>query len=568
MHRHRSTRSSLAVVLAAAMLFGACGSDDSGSDPTTAPATTEPATSSPDTSTSDTSEPSTSEPSTMEPSTSEPAAECPSGGDGTLDVATYIGTLGLDPLRASGGSYGGLELMAIYDTLTRWNAEAGAFEPWLAEALEPDDSYTTWELTLRSGVTFSDGTALTAEVVKASIERQQDPENTSNLRNLVTPIVEMTVGSDTELTFVLDGPWPDFPFALANTPGMITNPASVGPAGDRETLDANAAAGAGVGPYVVERYVPGEELVLTAREGYWGGQVCIPEVRFTHITGGPATYEALQAGEIDVAVLRDPAAIAEARADGVDRYSWVMNLGEVLLVNHGVKGTTPATADVTVRQAIAAAIDTSRVDTAATGGLGIPGSSLFASGGALDPGVPGPAYDPEHAAELVAEAKAAGWDGEIDLSCDNARTRQDISISVAAQLEAAGITVNLDNSRSINDHVARALEGNYELACWGINVNDVGAWAKLDKQLGGASTSNFAGFVDDAWDAALADLRTAATVDDQLAATAVLQERANETIPVIVLAAAEEVIAVRDGIDGLVPSNETLLLFGEATMSS
>jgi peptide/nickel transport system substrate-binding protein len=319
---------------------------------------------------------------------------------------------------------------------------------------------------------------------------------------------------------------------------------------------------------VVGRYSPGEELLLTARDDYWGGPVCIPQIRVTHITGGPATYEAMQAGEVDVAVLRDPAAIAAAEADGTARYSWVMNLGEILLVNHGVKGTTPATADVTVRQAIAAAIDTTRVDAAATGGAGIPGSAIFASGGALDPGVPGPAYDPDHARELVEQAKAAGWDGEVDLSCDNARTRQDISIAVAAQLEAAGIVVNLDNSRSINDHVAQALEGNFELACWGINVNDVGAWAKLDKQLGGASTSNFAGYVDADWDAALADLRTASTPEEQRAATARLQERANETIPVIVLSAAEEVIAVRDGVDGLVASNETLLLFGDATIGS
>lgn len=544
-------------------MLAACGGDDDADAP--APTTVAAAPSG-----SSTTTPATigAAPDASTVATTAPARDCPASDDDTLDVATYIGTLGLDPLRASGGSYGGLELTAIYDTLMRWNAEGGEFEPWVAESLVPADAFTTWTLTLRSGVTFSDGTPLTAEVVKASIERQQDPANTSNLRNLVTPIVAMTAVGDTELTIELDGPWPGFPFALANTPGMITNPAAVGPSGDKTALDANLAAGAGVGPYVVDRYSPGEELVLSARDDYWGGAVCIPHIRVTHITGGPATYEALQAGEIDVAVLRDPAAIEAAEADGTARYSWVMNLGEILLVNHGVQATTPATADVTVRQAIAAAIDPSRVDTAATGGAGLPGSAIFAAGGALDPGVPGPAYDPEHARELVEQAKAAGWDGEVDLSCDNARTRQDISIAVAAQLEAAGITVNLDNSRSINDHVAQALEGTFELACWGINVNDVGAWAKLDKQLGGSSTSNFAGYVDAEWDAALADLRTASSAEEQRAATARLQERANETVPVIVLSASEEVIAVRDGVEGLAPSNETLLLFGEAAIAS
>ena len=57
----------------------------------------------------------------------------------------------------------------IYDTLTRPNAE-GEYEPWLAESVEPNDDYTEWTITLRDGVTFHDGTDLTAEVVKNNLD--------------------------------------------------------------------------------------------------------------------------------------------------------------------------------------------------------------------------------------------------------------------------------------------------------------------------------------------------------------------------------------------------------------
>ena len=58
---------------------------------------------------------------------------------------------------------------SIYDTLTAPNAD-GEYVPYLAESVEPDQDYKEWTITLRDGVTFHDGSPLTAEVVKNNLD--------------------------------------------------------------------------------------------------------------------------------------------------------------------------------------------------------------------------------------------------------------------------------------------------------------------------------------------------------------------------------------------------------------
>src|SRR5947207_11698424 len=57
----------------------------------------------------------------------------------------------------------------LYDTLTRWDSSL-KLQPGLAVAWK-NVNETTWEVTLRSGVKFHDGSPLTAEDVKAVYDR-------------------------------------------------------------------------------------------------------------------------------------------------------------------------------------------------------------------------------------------------------------------------------------------------------------------------------------------------------------------------------------------------------------
>ena len=75
---------------------------------------------------------------------------------------------------------------SIYDTLTVPNGE-GEFVPFLAEAVTSNPDFTEWTITLRPGITFHDGSPLTAEVVKNNLDayRGQYPGRTSLLFQFV-----------------------------------------------------------------------------------------------------------------------------------------------------------------------------------------------------------------------------------------------------------------------------------------------------------------------------------------------------------------------------------------------
>src|SRR5688572_2351159 len=142
------------VFLAISVLVAACGDDDEGS---------------PDSNSG------TGVSTTVAPSTT--VAETPVAG-GTLTMNMFSQTLGLDPIVTSGsGVLGGMEMVAVYDTVMRWNPEAGKYEPRTAESLTPNADFSEWTLKIKSGIKFSDGTDYDAEAVRYAIERHKSPAN-------------------------------------------------------------------------------------------------------------------------------------------------------------------------------------------------------------------------------------------------------------------------------------------------------------------------------------------------------------------------------------------------------
>jgi peptide/nickel transport system substrate-binding protein len=490
-------------------------------------------------------------------------AACPADSSSqSLTMGVFSETSGLDPTVSNGsGSTGGSELAAIYDTLMRWDSEEEEYVPQVAESLEHDDSFATWTMKLRSGVTFGNGDPLTAADVVTSVDRHRAEDSNSPVAGLASLVESAEASDDSTVVFTLAEPWSGFPFLLAGPMGMVTN---------QRVLDELGAdpfnqlpVGAGVGPFEPERFAAGEEIVMKARADYWGGAPCIGELRFVAITGGDATYDALESGEIDVAFLREPLAIDRARQDGVDSHADLKSMGSVILVNSGVRGSTPPTTDVRVREALAAAIDPAAIDTRVNDGLGKPGSAIFGEGSRSYQDLDGPAYDPDHAKELVEEVKAEGkWDGSIRLICDNSPSRVETGIAVQGQLEAAGFKVDLNSSATIGDLIdAVIIDANFELACWGLNTYEEEAWAPLSDYVSTDGGANRSGYTDPDMDAALDELRIAGDQDARLAALADVQEAWNATVPHVVLGASEEVVAWRDGVSGLKFNRDTITMF-------
>jgi peptide/nickel transport system substrate-binding protein len=476
---------------------------------------------------------------------------------GSVSMGVFSETGGLDPLMARGsGTAGGTEITAIFDTLTHYNPATGEFEPRVAETLESNDELTEWTLRLRPDVLYGNGDTLTAADVKASIERHLDPANVAQAVSATENITEMRVVDDRTLVFILNAPWGSFPALLSSRVGAVVNPRVL------EQLGADAVntlpEGGGVGPFEVVRFAPGEELVLRGRSDYWGGTVCLEELRFVFIPGANGTYDALRDDVLQVAFLRSPQVIAQAKADGYGGTSVIQNAGGLFMLNHAPPAPP---SDLTVRQALAAALDPARIDERAWNGQGLPGTAIIADESTHFNDQQGPQADVERAAALVEEAKASGWDGTIEVLCFDDPVSEDICVAAMGMLELAGMNVTIQPT-TIPTLIERVLaERDFEMAIFGFNVPDSSPWERL---YGFLATGNAAGYSDSAMDAALDQLRAADDPAEEREALAEIQTAWNDSVPHLIYGAVEEYIATAAPLAGVEVRQDSTVYFDNA----
>ena len=155
---------------------------------------------------------------------------------------------------------------AIYDTLTT-PSDDGDFVPYLAESLEPNEDFTRWTLVLRDGVTFHDGSALTAEVVKNNLDAYlgRYPARRPLLFPFVLdPIETVEVLDGRTLTITTDRPWPSLPAYLYG--GGRAGIMAQAQLDDPETCDRRLI---GTGPFVLEEWAVNDQLSATRNPDYW-----------------------------------------------------------------------------------------------------------------------------------------------------------------------------------------------------------------------------------------------------------------------------------------------------------
>ena len=168
----------------------------------------------------------------------------------------------LDP--SSGFSNENVVMANLYETLTYYALD-NTTQPKLATGWEVSEDGLGWTFELREGVTFHDGTPLTAAAVKASLERTLDLGLGAAF--ILDPIETVEVVDDLTVKFNLKYEAPLDLILSSGYGAWIMSPAAV-------TQDGgwfNAGNDGGTGPYTLSTYSPGESLVLRAYEDYWGG---------------------------------------------------------------------------------------------------------------------------------------------------------------------------------------------------------------------------------------------------------------------------------------------------------
>jgi peptide/nickel transport system substrate-binding protein len=372
---------------------------------------------------------------------------CASGGDssdsdGGERSLVISNTTAPATLEASGANWGGISpyYQAVYDTLLLATSE-GTIEPFLAQDWSYNDDNTVLTLDLRTDVTFTDGSSLTAELVKENLERFR--AGTSTNAGLLSGITSIEATDDATVVITLAAPDPALLSYLTRDAGLVAAESSfTNPEAPTEPV--------GSGPYILDldRTVTGTSYVYTKNPDYWNPELQhYDTLTISVLTDATATLNAALAGELDVVRIGSNTAVPE-----YERADWQISTNSIdvhgLILYDRAGSMIPALGDVRVRRAINLAIDREGLLSALQDGMGTPTTQMFPDRSVgfdaeLDDAYP---YDPDAAKELLAEAGYA--DGfTVTIPTTSALPPTTFSL-VQQQLADVGITVELDDAGS------------------------------------------------------------------------------------------------------------------------
>lgn len=458
-------------------------------------------------------------------------------------------------LDTQGSSAGRVVLTNVCERLYQLQPDMTT-KPFLAESVEtPDD--TTLVLKLRSGVTFHDGTPMTADDVLWSLQRHADPdmEQGDEFEN----VVSMKKTGEKEITISFKAPDALFLKALAGDAGIVWNKEQVEKAG--RDFGTPGQPDACTGPYRLGSWKSGDSITIERYDGYWGETPLTKRVTFRWATDS-ALVNALTTGAADGAYAESPnTAAALDGKKGITQYYGPSTASLVLIptARGGLK-------DPAVRRALSLALDRKGIAASGYGGMVQPWSTPVGSGAwgyekpvfeaaarAADPAAPA-SPDAEDIAAAKKLVKDSGADAAtpIVIGTDASQGRTVVANAVRSALRRIGLTGQIKTvptaqfEQFYSDPEARS----------GIDVL-VGDWyiskadpmGFYDNALSGSS-NNWVGFADPAYDATVK--KALATLDDAERAglTAEVQKKFTDAAVWISVAQVPSVLVLDEKLTG------------------
>jgi peptide/nickel transport system substrate-binding protein len=344
--------------------------------------------------------------------------------------------------------------MHIFDALVRVD-ERGRVVPGIATAWSTPDPLT-WELKLRPGVRFHDGSELTAEDIVFSLERPLAIKGSpGGYATYVRPISAKRIVDRHTLRLKTGVPYGPLLQDLAHVL-IVSKRAAQNATGP--DFDSGKAA-IGTGPFKLVRFARADRIVLARHDAYWGGAAPWNSVTLRMLPNDPTRTAALLSGELDAIENVPTADLARLRKSAAHRLAQATSWRTILL--HVDQRRTPPPGvtdkagkplaanpfkDVRVRQALSRAINRQAIAERVMEGLALPASTVVSpSIIGHDPAVKPEPYDPEGAKKLLA---VAGYPNGfmVRLATPNNRYINDEQVAqAAAQMwSRIGVTVRVD----------------------------------------------------------------------------------------------------------------------------
>lgn len=404
-------------------------------------------------------------------------------GGGTLRYGRYADSLFLDPVL-NDANLDIWVLNSLYDTLLQSTPDGQGTMPMLATEVAIADDGLSATVTLRPEIKFADGSPITPDDVKWSLDRARNPEN--GIWGFSLEAIEsIETAGDNQVVINLSRPDPTLSAALAmfNSAIMPQKLFEAMPGTtDAEKAEAFAEKPIGSGPFVLTEWERGNYMVIERNPYYWqekdGVQLpYLDAVRFEIVAEDATRILKLQAGELDGAEFIPLARVEELKADP----NLTMELFPSTKVNDVIMNNRPELNDGTpnplsdqkVRQALNYATDKNAIIQLVTYNTGVPMESYMSSTTPLFAKQQMYDYDLDKAKQLLAEAGYAdGFDVSVMAIAGNA---DQSALLTALQNMWAQIGVNLTieplEAATLTERY-RANDFQMRTAAWTNDIND------------------------------------------------------------------------------------------------
>lgn len=355
----------------------------------------------------------------------------------------------------------------------------------LCESHMVSDDGLTYTFTLKDGIVFSNGNALTADDVQYTFERLLTAGGVNDdiplevvgaeaLQNGEADTLEgFAVIDDTHFSITLNT-------ANAGFLAELTSPAMS--IVDKETVESVANFGlscedtVGTGPYKVTEWVVNDHFTLEYNDKYWGE---VPSVKkaIVSIIPDPSTQNLMyQNGELDIIDLEAlDSSIVEAtyKAQYADKLVVSSRVG---LTYFALNENNQYLSDVNVRKALQMAVDADTIVSSIYAGNAMVENGIIPKGvWGFNKDLTRSAYDPEGAKALLADAGYADGEISFELSMDSSASSnlQLVYQVVQQNLQAIGINAGIksyDESSWLD--LRKSGEMDSFIATWTMDYND------------------------------------------------------------------------------------------------
>ncbi|MEL6463660.1 MAG: ABC transporter substrate-binding protein [Pseudomonadota bacterium] len=464
--------------------------------------------------------------------------------DDTLTISVTFGPTAEVPDPRAGYNGWMSNQTGVTETLMGIDYDLNLY-PRLAEGIE-QVAPTTWRVTLREGLTFHDGSPVTAQAVIdaiAPISDEGHPAHNARVAK-VLDLAGMSTDGERVVVFETNSVNAAFRWNLSD-PGI----AILGAASDAYPINAT-------GPYIFREAVPDQLYRAEADADYRGGTPGFEEVRVVASPDPASAALAFEAGDVDMVINYPETDFARIQETGALGFT----APTARLYFYSMNTASGPLANPLIRQAVSLAIDREGIVEAVLSGVGgVPAGTIYPEGKGWAADI-APAYDPARAEELLAEAGATKEGGrwmldgaplEIEILTYSSRAALPPTAEITqAFLQQIGISASVRvGEYGASNEALMAGDGDMFLQAW-VMLPQGDPGSILGFLVDSNGGSNAGRYANPALDALLVRGRTTSDAAERKAIYDEVQQIIATDVPLVPVFHVSQAVVARAGLTG------------------